>query len=95
MARNLRSPETKARDALALANRKVDRITARQAKMVAEATELNGELNAAKVVRDYVAKNPALHMDPLVDAEILDDDGTLGDQAESSEPDTADETLSR
>jgi hypothetical protein len=34
-------------------------------------------------------------MDPLVDAEILDDDGTLGDQAESSEPDTADETLSR
>lgn len=101
MARNLRSPETKAHDTLALAERKIARIDARLHKAMEAVQAIRAERVAAVVVCNYAAANPALHMDPLVgytydDEVTLGGDGVLvaavlGDQAESAEPDTADE----
>lgn len=70
MARALRSPETKARDALALADRKVARLDARLAKAVVVASAIDSELQAAVVERDYAAANPALHMDTLTGVDV-------------------------
>jgi hypothetical protein len=60
MGRRLRSERDRAQDALDLADRKVKRIEVRLEKLVEAATELNAELSAAKVVREYAARHPAL-----------------------------------
>lgn len=64
MTRTLKTPQTKAKEALDLANRKVARAETRLAKMVAAASEVKDELDALKAERDYAAQNPALTRKP-------------------------------
>lgn len=64
MSRNTKTPARRAQEALDLASRHVARLTAKWERLAAEAADVEIELTAAKVRRDYLAQHPDLDDGP-------------------------------
>ena len=69
MSRNTKTPARRAQEALDLASRHVARLTAKWERLVAEAADVEIELTAAKVRRDYLAQHPDLDQGEQVTTE--------------------------
>ncbi len=61
MTRQHKTPRQRAEEALAVEQRRVERLFAKREQLTAELTGLEDELHEARVRRDYLAQHPDLN----------------------------------